>query len=64
MDHSMLGVYYARFEIVNPILRIVVLLGVFELLYDTTVVVTGVKLFACSKLLLTARMVILVGDVR
>ncbi len=59
----MLGVDYARFEVVDPILRIVVLLGVFELLYEASAIIANVKLLASFTLLLAAGVIILVGDV-
>ncbi len=50
----MLGVDHARFEVVDPILRTVVLLGVFELLYEASVIIANVKLLASFTLLLAA----------
>jgi hypothetical protein len=57
----MLGVNHTRFEVVDPILRIVVLLGVFELLYEASMVIAHAKLLASFTLLLAACMIILVG---
>jgi hypothetical protein len=59
----MLGVDHARFEVVDPILRTDVLLGVFELLYEASVITANVKLLASFTLLLAAGVIILVGDV-
>jgi hypothetical protein len=50
----MLCVDHARFEVVHPILAVIVLLGVFELLYEATMIVSNVKLLASFTLLLTA----------
>ena len=59
----MLGVDHARFEIVDPILRIVVLLVVFKLFDEASVIITNVKLLACITMLLAARVIILVCDI-
>jgi hypothetical protein len=61
----MLGVNHARFEVVDPILRNAVLLGlgVFELLYEASMFIANVKLLASFTLLLAANVIILVVDI-
>jgi hypothetical protein len=59
----MIGVGHARVEVVGTILRIVVSLGIFEPLYEASMVIANVKLLASFKLLLTTRVIILVDDI-